>query len=186
MGANGAGKSRWTRLHREAFPLVFYDPEVPPGRVGFCADHGVARARHLRAGETFGLETTFTRRWRLGLVREAVSRGYFLEAVFVGTADPVFNVGRVLDRHRAGSGHLVPAATVRRRWIAAQDNLVLLAGAFSTIRIIDSTFDPAVLCAVVSRAALSLRVSAPPAWVAVLVARLCRRAVSTAAGARTP
>ena len=110
---------------------------------------------------------------------------YLLEAVFVGTADPLINVGRVGDRHRAGSGHLVPAATVRRRWTAVQDNLVSLAGAFSTISIIDSTFDPAVLCAVVSRAALSLRVSAPPAWVAVLVARLCRRAVSTAAGART-
>ena len=123
-------------------------------------------------GTRFGIETTFTRCWRLGLVREALTRNYLLEAIFVGTADPALNFSRVRERPRAGSGYLVPAATVRRRWLTVQNYLVSLAPAFSTIRIVESTLDPAVLSAVVDRVVLSVYVPAPAPWILALLAAL--------------
>ena len=56
MGANGAGKSRWTRQHREELPDDFFNREATTNRLGLCPDVAAARAKCLAAGASFGIE----------------------------------------------------------------------------------------------------------------------------------
>ena len=130
MGANGAGKSRWTRHHRDELPDQFFNREATTDRLGLCPDVAAARARCLAAGVSFRIETTFTRRWRPCLLHEAATGGYAVDVIFVGTLDPGINVRRVRRRAECNEGHLVPRHTVRRRWNRVQDNLVAQRAAF--------------------------------------------------------
>ena len=95
MGANGAGKSRWTRRHRNELPDDFFNREATTDRLGLCPDVAAARAKCLAAGASFGIETTFTRQWRLGLLREAATSGYEVDVIFVGTEDPTYSFSGV-------------------------------------------------------------------------------------------
>ena len=58
MGANGAGKARWTRRHRDELPDQFFNQEATTDWLGLCPDIAAARARCLAARASFGIETT--------------------------------------------------------------------------------------------------------------------------------
>ena len=175
MGANGAGKSHWTRTHRDELPEHFFNREATTDRLGLCPDATAARSRCLAAEVSFGIETTVTRLWRLGLLREAATRGYVLEAIFVGTADPKINVRRVRRRTERNEGHPVPGQTIRRRWRRVQENLIAQRAAFRSIRIIDSTNDPAVEAARINEdGTTTMVVREPDGWIVGLIAGLQR------------
>ena len=172
MGANGAGKSTWTAAHRAELPDRFFNREATTGRLGLCPDVDRARRSCLAERASFGIETTFTRRWRHALVRMALAAGYRIDAIFIGTASSRINVERVRARHRAGRGHLVPPRTVHRRWESVQDNLVAVAGRLATVRLLDSTFTPTRAIAVYDAAGPLLQVADPPRWCTALLAGL--------------
>ena len=169
MGANGAGKSRWAGRFRDELPSLFLNREMRADRMVLCPEAARWRALCVRDRRTFGIETTFTRAWRHGLIRDALERGFSLAAIFVGTADPALNVARVRARHRSGAGHLVAPSTVRRRWHACQSNLVVHAAAFNLIRIVDSTVGEAVEVVRIGRST-ELYVESPAPWIVALVA----------------
>ena len=169
MGANGAGKSRWAARFRDQLPSLFLNREMRADRTVLCPEAARWRALCIRDRRTFGIETTFTRAWRRRLLRDALERGFSLRAVFLGTADPALNVARVRERHRSGAGHLVPSSTVRRRWSTCQSNLVDHAGAFDSIRVIDSTADDVVEVVRIA-GTTELYVETPRPWIVALLA----------------
>jgi predicted ABC-type ATPase len=64
---------------------------------------------------SFAVETTLASRSRVGLLREAKSRGYRTHLVFVGLGSPDRCISRIRNRVTRG-GHFVPDADVRRRY----------------------------------------------------------------------
>ena len=90
--------------------------------------------------------------------------------LFFGTSDPDLNVRRVRARDWAGECQLVPARTVRRRWRTAQGNLVRVGSVFSSVRIFDSTDDPAVEVVGLGPSGPSVLVPEPRPWVVALLA----------------
>ena len=170
MGAEGAGKSRWTRLNRDQLPEMLLEQEM---KTGSLARHEAARwrASAIRQGVPFGIETTFTGAWRHDLVQQALNRGYSITAIFVGTANPTVNINRVRLRHRAGRGRYVADTTLRRHWRSAQSNLIEHARAMDVIRVIDSTAHPTVEVARI-RLRTEVHLKTPPAWTVALLAGL--------------
>ena len=151
IGANGAGKSTWCRAHPEELPSNFYDADSIAQGLGSYNDPALqleARAlvderidRHLERNESFGFESTYSGASRPRIARHAHELGYATYAIFVGTRDPSINIDRVAARVRARTGHDVPESEIRRRWTAAQDNLIKTASVFDRIRILENSND---------------------------------------------
>lgn len=93
----------------------------------------------MELGESFGFESTYSGNSRPRIVGRAVERGYATFVVFVGTDDPEVNIERVKARVATRTGHFVPEPEIRRRWDAAQKNLIRTAHQFDRILIIDSS-----------------------------------------------
>lgn len=149
IGANGAGKSTWCRSYRDALPPNFYDADSIAQDLGSYDDHALqlkartlvdaAIDRHLKQSESFGFESTYSGASRPRIARRAHELGYATYAIFIGTRDPAINIDRVAARVRARTGHHVSESEIRRRWTAAQDNLVETASVFDRIRILDNS-----------------------------------------------
>ncbi len=86
IGANGAGKSSWCRMNREALPAAFYDADSIAQGLGNYDDPEKQREarelvnghieKHLERRETFGFESTYSGTSRPDIVRRAHSLGY--------------------------------------------------------------------------------------------------------------
>lgn len=149
IGANGAGKSTWCREHRDELPQHFYDADSIAQGLGSYddpADQMAARqivderiAAHIEKQESFGFESTYSGASRPNVVRLAHQRGYAVHAFFLGTHSPIINIRRVVSRVATQTGHHVDESEVRRRWGAAQDNLVRTAALFERISILNSS-----------------------------------------------
>ena len=149
IGGNGAGKSTWCFANRERLPDHFYDADsIARGLGGWNnADRqrdarklvDVAIRGHLEKKESFGFESTYSGESRPNIVENAAARGYEVHAIFVGTTGPGINIERVRKRVAARTGHDVPVEEVRRRWMAAQENLVATAGCMTTIELLDNS-----------------------------------------------
>ena len=171
MGANGAGKSRWTREHRTELPEHFFNREATTDRLGLCPNVAAARARCLASGTSFGIETTFTRAWRRSLLRDAAAGGFLVDAILIGTEKASINIQRVRERAKRNEGHLVPRGTVRRRWSRVQENLITERAAFRSIRIIDSTNDPPIETARIDDERRRILIENPAAWISALIGK---------------
>ena len=118
IGANGAGKSTWCGAHRDELPANFYDADSIAQGLGSYNDRALqleARAivddrieQHLRRGETFCFESTYSGKSRPRIVERAAEQGCTIYAVFIGTDDPQINIERVQARVASGTGHHVP------------------------------------------------------------------------------
>lgn len=149
IGANGVGKSTWCRAHRNELPVNFYDADSIAQGLGSYDDQVLQREaraivdarikRHVERGESFGFESTYSGNSRPRIVERAAEQGYETYAVFVGTDDPEVNVERVQARVATRTGHDVPESEIRRRWQAAQENLLRTAHLFDRIWIIDNS-----------------------------------------------
>ena len=182
IGANGAGKSTWSRNNRRELPAEFYDADSIAEGLGSYDDPALQRqARewvdrriegHLERGESFGFESTYSGVSRPDIVRRARALGYDIDAVLVGTQSPEINIDRVALRVRHRTGHDVPAAEIVRRWTAVQDNLARTAPLFTNILLLDNS---GVHVRMVAQAAGKevVRYVAPlPRWAVDLVARI--------------
>ena len=173
IGANGAGKTTWTRKERERLPKRFYNADSIAEGLGDFNDRQLqARAREivdtaieedLAAGRSFGFESTYSGESRPAIVRRAAAAGYAVQAVFIGTERHEINVDRVAKRVEAG-GHDVPTDEIMRRWRDAQANLQATWRAFREISILDNSGDEAVTVAETHNGQLHLSTEAPQ-WV---------------------
>lgn len=149
IGANGAGKSTWCGAHRDELPANFYDADSIAQGLGSYNDRALqleARAivdarieQHLDRGESFGFESTYSGQSRPRIVERAAEQGCATYAVFIGTDDPQINIERVQARVASGTGHHVPESEIRRRWTAAQENLLRTFHLFDRVLIIDNS-----------------------------------------------
>ena len=126
---------------------------------------------HLKARSDFGFESTYSGHSRPGIVRRSKADGYEVAAVFIGTHRPEINIDRVKARVADRTGHGVPDSEVRRRWTAAQDNLIGTSEAIDEVQLIDNSGGRAQRVVTVRKD----QSEEIPGWVADLRKRIERR-----------
>lgn len=151
IGGNGAGKTTWAAepANRAKLPKEFYNADTLARGLGDWNDEKKQREaraivdgkieERLKNREDFGFESTYSGRSRPGIVQRAKAAGYKVNAIFVGTKDREINVQRVEARAASGTGHSVAASEIRRRWTAAQENLVKTCRSMDSITVIDNS-----------------------------------------------
>lgn len=77
---------------------------------------------HLEGRTSFAIETTLSSKNNLRTMRDAKSRGFFVELIYVCLNAPERNILRVQERVLKG-GHDVSEEDVRRRYDRSLDNL---------------------------------------------------------------
>jgi predicted ABC-type ATPase len=132
-GANGSGKTTFTRWNSEWFrEIPVLDPDTIGKTLQSTASSGfpIAGARqvlrsaheHLTKGESFAIETTLAGKNYLRMMLEARLRGFEIVLVYIGTENVDINLARIRNRVLAG-GHDVPEEDVRRRYKRSFENL---------------------------------------------------------------
>ena len=196
IGANGAGKTTWCKRNPTRLPEHFYNADsIADGLGGWNNPRKQAEARrlvdtkiqeHLDNNESFGFESTYSGESRPGIVENAAKRGYTVEAIFIGTADPRINIERVKKRTAAGTGHDVPTEEITRRWTAAQETLIKTARSIKKLEILDNS-KTVKRVSLLGRKSTYVRQSATPGWAAKLKGQILREDPTLAGqGRRTP
>lgn len=141
-GSNGAGK---TTFAREFLPdyvncprfinpdliaagLSPFDPQAAMLEAGRVVSREIRKA--IKAGHTFGFETTLSGRTYLRLLKEARAAGYSVHIFYLWIPSPDLGLARIKDRVEQG-GHQVPEADVRRRYARTLPNLLRFYREFS-------------------------------------------------------
>ena len=146
-GPNGSGKSTVTRAFEMVGPYINADDIRARSN---CSDLNAAqeaeRARELCLLErrSFTFETVLSTERNLELLSRAKAAGFFIESVFVLTADPELNVFRVKSRVLSG-GHDVPSDKIRSRYTKALANVSKLSALSDVFRLVDNTAKPEIL-----------------------------------------
>ena len=145
-GPNGSGKSTFVERFLGDFIFVNADiiaktmtgenPDAIAKQAMFAAE---AKRNELMAARTsFVTETVFSHESKLELIRDARAKGYFVHLIFICTADPTLNAGRVLQRVALG-GHRVPLHKIAARYARAIANAKLAAALVNKMTIYDNT-----------------------------------------------
>ena len=131
-GANGVGKSTFTRATSEALQVIVIDPDaearrVQPDNPEAAAIAGgrqaIKRARaYLENNQSFAVETTLSGNTYLRMMAEAKRRGWQVNLIYVGVDNVQTSIERVAQRVAAG-GHNVPSEDIRRRYARSLANL---------------------------------------------------------------
>lgn len=118
-GPNGAGKSTLVnRFNRDR--IAFINPDVlfaanpEAGLIGAGRRALELQKRFLDERRDFLIETTFSGKRELGLMRSAARAGFKVNLVFVAVESALLSQGRVAVRVAEG-GHHVPWEDIRRR-----------------------------------------------------------------------
>lgn len=148
-GPNGSGKTtlrKWLEARGIALPNHIDPDEIASGLDGDDAwrtrqAQRIAdeqRALFLSQGRPFSFETVLSHPSKIAVLRQARAAGYLVILYFVGTADPLVNVGRVADRVAKG-GHDVPEDRVRARYERAMRQLAEAAGVADRTYVFDNS-----------------------------------------------
>ena len=131
-GANGCGKSTFTRRSSFVYDIPLLDPDsigkalqpTIPGRSAVAAARHVliAAQEHIHKRESFAVETTLSGQGYLRMMIDARARGFEVVLVYIGTENVELNLARIRDRVLSG-GHDVPETDVRRRYLRSFENL---------------------------------------------------------------
>ncbi|MCL2760136.1 MAG: zeta toxin family protein [Desulfuromonadales bacterium] len=146
-GPNGSGKSTVTQAW-EKVGLYINADDIKTMRE--CSDLGAAqeaeRLRELCFSErrSFTFETVLSTERNLDLISRAKSAGFYVESVFVLTANPELNVFRVKSRELSG-GHSVPPDKIRSRYTKSLANISKLLTLSDVFLLIDNTAQPEIL-----------------------------------------
>lgn len=136
-GSNGAGKTTFAReflphyVHCPRFinpdliaaGLSPFDPQTAMLEAGRLVLREIDKA--LKAGYSFGFETTLSGRTYLHVLRRARAAGYALHIFYLWIPSPELGLARIRDRIESG-GHHVPEPDVRRRYARTLPNLFRL------------------------------------------------------------
>ena len=146
-GPNGSGKSTVTQAW-EKVGLYINADDIKVARD--CTDLEAAQEaellRELCLSErrSFTFETVLSTERNLDLLIRAKTAGFYIESVFVLTADPELNVFRVKSRELSG-GHSVPPDKIRSRYTKALANISKLLALSDVFRLVDNTDQPEIL-----------------------------------------
>ncbi len=137
-GCNGSGKSTFMRSVTTFQAAQVIDPDALFAELGSwkavvsCVDRTLAMRADLV------LETTLAGRTILQKMHAAKANGYAIVLIFIGTATPVLNIGRIQTRTRLG-GHVISAQDVQRRWHTSLDHLRPAARIADRILLLDNS-----------------------------------------------
>ena len=145
-GANGSGKSTLTKLL--AGNTLLIDPDaiakeidpVNPSSVAIAAARQALSLcqQYVRMEHSFMVETTLAGNTYLNLMRDVKQRGWAVDLIYIGIADPNLNVLRVSDRVNLG-GHDVPRSDILRRYERSLNNLVKAAKIVDRLSLYDNS-----------------------------------------------
>jgi len=131
-GPNGSGKSSLTKTLDGESIVNLLDPDaiarrldpVDPRRAALTAGRETIRRtqEYLEARISFAIETTLASKKTAETMREAKSRGFFVDFIYVCLDAPERNIMRVKERASRG-GHDVSDEDVRRRYFRSLSNL---------------------------------------------------------------
>ncbi len=134
-GPNGAGKTTFARefLPNEASCSVFVNADlIAAGLSPFAPENAALQAgrlmlkeleRHFAARQSFAFETTLSGRAYLRQISRWQAAGYRVKLIFLQLDSAEEAIARVAQRVRQG-GHHIPEATIRRRFVAGQENFL--------------------------------------------------------------
>ena len=146
-GPNGSGKSTVTEAW-ESVGLYINADDIKAKRG--CSDlEAVQEAESLREfcflqRRSFTFETVLSTERNLDLLSRAKDAGFYIESIFVLTADPELNVFRVKSREMSG-GHSVPPDKIRSRYTKSLANISKLLALSDVFRLVDNTAQPEIL-----------------------------------------
>jgi predicted ABC-type ATPase len=175
-GPNGSGKSSFTRK------LDFRDDLLNPDEVAaqLCpaAPQNAAiqagreilkrTAAYLKAGTSFGIETTLAGEGPLKTIRMAKERGYFVRLIFIALDSADRNIDRVSERVCRG-GHDVPDEDVRRRYERSLANAPEAIHLADEAKVYDNSGTDAQKVLEARNGVITWQAPNPPAWVARLI-----------------
>ncbi len=131
-GANGSGKSTFTRNTQESLKVPVIDPDAearllrpdnPEAAAIAGGKQAIFRARaYLENNQSFAVETTLSGNTYLKMMREAKQKGWVIDLIYVGVDNVETNIDRVAQRVAAG-GHNVQEEDIRRRYERSLANL---------------------------------------------------------------
>ncbi len=146
-GPNGSGKSTVTRSFTPTGTYINADDlKKEYGLTDLEAARQAESVRRalLEKGADFSFETVLSTDRNLLLLREAKTRGYEVQCIYVLTRDENVNVARVRARVAAG-GHDVPEEKIRARYHRALALLPQLIGVCDKILVYDNTEMPVLI-----------------------------------------
>lgn len=132
-GPNGAGKTTFARefLPNEAGCPVFVNADlIAAGLAPFAPETAAVQAgrlmlqelaRHFASRSSFAFETTLSGRGYLRMIEQWQAAGYRVKLLFLQLASADEAIARVAQRVKQG-GHDIPAAVIRRRFVAGRSN----------------------------------------------------------------
>jgi predicted ABC-type ATPase len=123
------------------------------------------REAALAALEDFAIETTLAGRGPLLFMREARSRGYTVDLVYVATSSVEKNIERVRERTMRG-GHDVPVIDIRRRYPRSLANLAAAVDLSDSVLVFDNTEVAPKLIASRESASWTFAIEPLPQWFA--------------------
>jgi predicted ABC-type ATPase len=146
-GPNGSGKSTITKS-RDIVGVYINADEIKKIKRGSDLD-AAKEAEHLRElclseSKDFTFETVLSTPRNLELLGRAKTAGYYIESVFVITANEELNVFRVKSR-MADGGHDVPDDKIRSRYHKALANLHEFVHLSDVCVVIDNTIAPEII-----------------------------------------
>lgn len=151
-GVNGAGKSSVGGKALRESGAEYFNPDEHAHRLRAQQPH-LAREKANAIAWAYGktkLETAiangtdFTFESTLGgksitrLLIQAAQTSHQLEIWFVGLASVELHLARVA-RRVARSGHPIPEADIRKRWIGSHENIIRLIPFATTLRVFDNS-----------------------------------------------
>lgn len=141
-GPNGAGKSTIAGQYL-AGGIQVISPDtiaaktrVSPGDAGKAAIREQEQSLADRA--SFAIDTTFSGRRELDVLRRAKTAGFKVTLVFVGVDSPL-TCGKRIEQRVAEGGHHVPTEDVERRYDRSLRNLVAAIPLVDRLYVLDNT-----------------------------------------------
>lgn len=131
------------------------------------------REQCLETGASLAFESVFSGPDKVGFLRRAKQRGYFLRVFFVATTDPTINAARVARRVMQG-GHDVPIGKIISRYFRSIANCALVAREVDRLYLYDNSIegDEATLVLRAAEGKIVRMYQDPPRWMSPIVASL--------------
>lgn len=174
-GPNGSGKTTLVQRYIERFaqqvPVVNPDEIAvainasDPGSVAMQAGRKalLQQNQYLKNGESFLLETTFSGKREIKLIRQAKKQRFKVNLIFVGLPDPKRNIKRV-NRRVLDGGHNVPIEDIIRRYHRSMGNLTAGLALADRAFVFDNYGKKHQLVAVFQRGNIVRRTDQLPSW----------------------
>lgn len=179
-GGNGAGKSTFYDRYLKDKGLSFVNADRLAKEISSRQNAEVIRAAQEQAmkactqkitdGETFCFETVFSHPSKLELIKQAKSKGYEVNLVFIHLKESELNAARVLQRVENG-GHSVPYEKIKSRIPRSVTNLKVAIRLVDNVALVDnsSSQDPLRTVVRIKKRKIVHQVDPLPTWAAQVI-----------------